>query len=81
MVAMAQRTVSKTVLSRSENKPMSNKAKYTPILVILLIIAAYFLGSLTTKVQYLENGNKNNNNAQAQVTPGQGQGQAAPTAD
>ncbi len=29
---------------------------YTPILVVLLIIASYLLGMLTTKVQYLENG-------------------------
>lgn len=33
-----------------------NKSTYTPILVIILLIAAFFLGSLTTKVQYLEKG-------------------------
>lgn len=35
----------------------SSKAPYTPALVILLIIASFFLGSLYTKVQYLEGGN------------------------
>lgn len=32
------------------------KSSYTPLLVIILIVAAFFLGSLTTKVQYLEKG-------------------------
>ncbi len=32
------------------------KTSYTPALIILLIIGAFFLGSLVTKVQYLEKG-------------------------
>jgi len=81
MIAMAQRTVKKTVPSESKDLPMNNKAKYTPVLVILLIIAAYFLGSLTTKVQYLEGGNKNTAQNPSAVAPSQGPNQAAPTAD
>lgn len=37
---------------------------YTPYYVLLLIVFAFLLGALTTKVQYLE-GNKTNTNAQA----------------
>lgn len=36
-----------------------NKTPYTFILVILVIIAAYFIGVQTTKVQFLEKNNKN----------------------
>lgn len=35
--------------------PFNNKA-YTPILITLLVVAAFFLGSLYTKVQYLQKG-------------------------
>lgn len=49
---------------------------YTPFLIVLLIVAAYFLGALTTKVQYLEKNGAAPAVAGAQVTPGQ----AAPTA-
>lgn len=31
-----------------------HKSSYTPALIVVLIIAAFFLGSLTTKVKYLE---------------------------
>lgn len=33
-----------------------NNKSYTPILIILLMVASFFLGSLTTKVQYLQKG-------------------------
>ncbi len=33
-----------------------NKTSYTPALIVLVIIGAFFLGSLLTKVQYLEKG-------------------------
>lgn len=33
-----------------------NKTSYTPALIVILIIASFFLGSLTTKVRYLEMG-------------------------
>ncbi len=39
------------------NLRIPRNIKTTPILVVLLIIAAFFLGMLTTKVQYLEKGN------------------------
>lgn len=35
-------------------QPQQKRSPYMPILVILMIIAAYLLGMLTTKVQYLE---------------------------
>ncbi|MCL5019399.1 MAG: thioredoxin domain-containing protein [Patescibacteria group bacterium] len=38
---------------------MENKSPFIPLLVILLIGAAYFIGVQTTKVQYLEKINKN----------------------
>lgn len=44
---------------------MFNKS-FTPILVILLLVAAYFLGMLTTKVQYLEKGTVSSQTAAAQ---------------
>ncbi|MBI2430490.1 MAG: DsbA family protein [Candidatus Levybacteria bacterium] len=34
--------------------PPEPKNSYTPVLIVLLIVAAFFLGSLITKVQYLE---------------------------
>lgn len=37
--------------------PIPRISNMTPILVVLLIIASFFLGMLTTKVQYLEKGN------------------------
>ncbi len=45
---------------------------YTPIMVTLLIIAAFFLGMLLDKVQYLEK-NGANNNALGNVVPNQQQ--------
>lgn len=47
---------------------------YTPIMVILLIIAAFFLGMLIDKVQYLEK-NAANNNALGNAVPNQQQQQ------
>lgn len=37
----------------SKNKSLTN-APYTPVLVVAVVIASFFLGMLTTKVQYLE---------------------------
>ena len=39
--------------------------KYTPLLMVLLLIASFLLGVLTTKVAYLENQNSGNQQAQA----------------
>lgn len=41
----------------------TSRPHYTPMLVILLIVASYFLGTLTTKIQYME-GNKTGTVAQ-----------------
>lgn len=45
-----------------------SKPHYTPILIALLIIAAYFLGTLTTKIQYLE-GTKKTTTTTSQEAP------------
>lgn len=57
-----------------------NKTSYTPALIVLLIIGAFFLGSLYTKVQYLEKGGAQVAGTQTQTaqTPQQ---PAAPTVD
>ncbi len=34
----------------------SHKFSYTPALIVILVISSFFLGSLTTKVRYLEKG-------------------------
>lgn len=60
----------KEKMAAQENKI---KSRYTPVLVVLLIVAAFFLGSLSTKVSYLEKGS----NTAVQPTPTQAQGQAA----
>lgn len=50
-----------------------NKTSYTPALIVILIIASFFLGSLTTKVRYLEKGQTTQptgqNTTQAQQPP------------
>ena len=54
--------------------------KYTPILILLLLVAAFLLGALTTKISYLE---KNGNNQAAAPTaqvPAQGNQAPAPGA-
>jgi len=52
---------------------MGKNAAYTPLLVVLVIIASFFLGMLTTKVQYLEKGGTTpTNQAQAGTTAGTG---------
>ena len=48
----ALKNISKTVSSLRKYQPKS----YTPILAILLIVAAFLVGVLFTKVQYLEKG-------------------------
>lgn len=55
---------------------IENKTSYTPALVIILLIAAFFLGSLTTKVQYLEKGASQ---TQPQVAGAQAQTPQQPT--
>ncbi len=50
---------------------MEKKSPYIPLLIILLIIAAYFLGVQTTKIQYLEKGVSKTTNARAPTTPPQ----------
>ena len=52
---------------------------YTPILATLLVIAAFLLGILITKVQYLENGSQTNNIV-AQTGQTGTTGNTAPTA-
>lgn len=47
-----------------------NNKSYTPILVALLLIASFFLGSLTTKISYLQKGNSSQT-ATAPQTAGQ----------
>jgi protein-disulfide isomerase len=52
---------------------LNNYSKYIPALVVLLIIAAFFIGSLTTKVSLLQNGTGTGKaNEQAGVAPTQG---------
>lgn len=40
----------------AERTPTLDKGKYVPVLVVLLIIAAFFIGSLTTKISMLQSG-------------------------
>ena len=56
---------------------MEKKSAYTPILVILLIVAAYLIGVQTTKIQYLEFEKKNATNTEKQPNAQQDQQQAA----
>jgi protein-disulfide isomerase len=58
----------------------SKKVKYTPILVILLVIAAFAVGMLFTKVNYLEKNVKNEKTAIPTTAPA-AQQPAAPTVD
>lgn len=52
----------KNIISKTGNKVLRFRPKsYTPILATLLIVAAFLLGILITKVQYLENGSGTNN--------------------
>jgi len=44
----------------------TDKSKYIPALVVLLIIAAFFIGSLTTKVSMLQGGTGTTGNAKEQ---------------
>lgn len=63
--------LSRGVDSRSKTQDFEkvlDKSAYTPILVIILLIAAFFLGSLTTKVQYLEKGQTTQAQQAAQPT-------------
>lgn len=60
-------------------QPQQKRSPYMPILVILVIIASYLLGMLTTKVQYLEK-NGNTSGLTANITPEQVQGAQVTTA-
>lgn len=46
--------IKKTIVTQAQ--PPSNKTSYTPLLVGTLIVAAFILGTLVTKVTYLEKG-------------------------
>lgn len=47
-------SVSESPMASPLNQLSRKSKSFTPVLVVLLIIAAYLLGMLTTKVQYLE---------------------------
>lgn len=87
---MAKKVVSKSVIPSVQlpTKTISLKIpdvdfknlKYTPILMVLLLVASFLLGALTTKISYLE---KNGNNQAAAPTaqvPAQGNQPPAPGA-
>lgn len=68
-------------MKRSISFPIPKVSSVTPILIILLIVSAFIIGSLWTKVAYLEkttsqpalaanDGNPGGNNAPAQQAPG-----------
>lgn len=65
-----KRSASKETVETPERKtlsiPLPSQNTMTPILVVGLIIAAYLLGMLTTKIQYLEKGGA----APSQLTAG-----------
>lgn len=54
--------------------------KYTPILIVLLLIASFLLGALTTKISYLEKNGKNQAAAPTAQVPAQGDQTPAPGA-
>lgn len=61
---------------------IENKSSYTPALIVILVIAAFFLGSLATKVQYLEKTATQPQTAGQQTAQAQTQAQPpAPTVD
>jgi len=80
---MAKKVVSKSAIPSVQlpTKTISLKIpdvdfknlKYTPILMVLLLVASFLLGALTTKISYLE---KNGNNQAAAPTPAAAQQQA-----
>jgi protein-disulfide isomerase len=49
-------TAKKTSNSIAEKVSILNAGKYNPIFIVLLIIAAFFIGSLTTKLSSLQGG-------------------------
>lgn len=75
------RSVVKTLEPKvSQGVTPAKKATYTPILVLLLIVASFFLGSLYTKVTYLEQ--QKNSSAQSANTNTQAvAGPSQPTAN
>ncbi len=64
---------------RQMDKSSDQKISYTPILVTMLIVASFLIGSLTTKLQMAEKGSITQQVQGAQVTPAQ-QAPAAPPA-
>lgn len=72
---MAKNVTTKTVSFKVPDVDLQN-LKYTPILMVLLLVAAFLIGVLYTKVQYLEKG-QGTTPATAQV-PSQGTQPAAP---
>lgn len=73
MVKKAGELSTKTISFKIPDVDFKN-LKYTPILMVLLLVASFLLGALTTKISYLE---RNGNNQAAAPTPAAQQQQAA----
>lgn len=58
-----------------------NKTSYTPALIVIVVIASFFLGSLTTKVRYLEKTTTQPQVAGTQTQQAPNQPPPAPTVD
>lgn len=65
MRKIAKKTSEPLVVSQEQD--FKKRSPYIPILIVLLLIASYLLGMLTTKVQYLEKSGKARTTAQAQT--------------
>ena len=64
-VVAAKKEAEEKVISFKVPEFHLQNMKYTPLLMVLLLIASFLLGVLTTKVAYLENQNSQNQQAQA----------------
>lgn len=62
-----------------QTSPNPKKISYTPFLIVLLVVAAFFLGLLVNKVQYLESQTKVGNTLPQQAQGQQPQAPQAPT--
>ncbi|MEM4271138.1 MAG: DsbA family protein [Candidatus Pacearchaeota archaeon] len=61
-------TVSKNSPKKTSNKINLTDKSYTPILLVLLLIASFLLGALSTKLSFLEKGQTGNSPAGTQGT-------------
>jgi protein-disulfide isomerase len=79
MAKKPEESVTKTVSFKVPNVDFKN-LKYTPILMVLLLVASFLLGALTTKISYLEKNGANQAAAPTAQIPAQGNQTPAPGA-